>query len=161
MREAAMPKLEWSKRLSVGVEELDDDHKGLIRIINTLREGSEAEAEAKKIDRCLVALVRYAETHFAREERVLRACGYAELPEHHQEHQDFIDRLTGVAREFRSDPEGTSSFIREELQGFLEDWLIKHILIIDMEYKPLVENKAEARQAARSLLGSEIQRIAI
>ena len=125
-----MAKLEWSERLSVGVPELDEDHQTLIQIINSLREHQAAEASPKAIDRCLNALVRYAELHFAREE-------------------------------FRADPEGSSELVGDRLLEFLENWLIKHILVVDMDYKPLVEGKRAAREAAQSLKGSEVQRITI
>ena len=49
----------------------------------------------------------------------------------------------------------------EELQGFLENWLIKHILVVDMDYKPVVAGKRAASDAAKSLKGSEVQRITI
>ena len=48
-----MPKLEWSDRLSVGVPELDEDHRTLIQIINNLRGYKEGEMRPKDIDRCL------------------------------------------------------------------------------------------------------------
>ena len=156
-----MAKLEWSQRLSVGVPELDEDHKTLIQIINNLREHSEGAAEAKKIGRCLNALVRYAELHFAREERVMAACGYTALPDHHSEHESFVEEITRVARQFREDPENSSELVGDRLQEFLENWLIKHILVVDMDYKPLVEGKSAAREAAQSLKGSEVERIKI
>ena len=156
-----MPKLEWSDRLSVGVPELDEDHRTLIQIINNLRGYKEGEMRPKDIDRCLKALVRYAEWHFAREERVMAACGYTSLPGHHEEHERFVAELAEVARKFRADPEGASDLVGEELQGFLENWLIKHILVVDMDYKPVVAGKRAASDAAKSLKGSEVQRITI
>lgn len=157
-----MAKLSWSERLSVGVPELDEDHKTLINIINSLRDEAEGEETyAKRVNRQLNALIRYAETHFAREERVMSVCGYKALPEHHGEHEDFVVKITDVARRFREDPEGSSHLVGDELLEFLEDWLIKHILVVDMDYKPLVEGKREAREAAQSLKGSEITRIVI
>jgi len=156
-----MAKLEWSERLSVGVPELDEDHKTLIQIINNLRDYQEGETRPKDIDRCLNALVRYAEWHFAREERVMSACGYKSLPEHHKEHEQFVEELAEVTRRFRADQEGSSDLVGDQLLGFLENWLIKHILVVDMDYKPLVEGKRAAREAAKSLKGSEVQRITI
>ena len=69
--------------------------------------------------------------------------------------------LAEVARKFRADPEGSSELVGDRLLEFLENWLIKHILVVDMDYKPLVEGKRAAREAAQSLKGSEVQRITI
>lgn len=156
-----MAKLEWSQRLSVGVPELDEDHQTLIRIINDLRDHQEGDAEPKAIDRSLNALIRYAELHFAREERVMSACGYRALPEHHGEHQEFVAEITGIVRKFREDPKANSALVGDALLEFLENWLIKHILVVDMDYKPLVEGKRAARDAAQSIKGSEVERISI
>jgi hemerythrin-like metal-binding protein len=157
-----MAKLFWSERLSVGVPELDEDHKTLIDIINALRDDAEAgEASAKRVSKQLNALIRYAETHFAREERVMSVCGYKALPEHHEEHEDFVAKITEVARRFRDDPEGSKELVGDELLEYLENWLIKHILVVDMDYKPLVQGKREASEAAQSLKGTEITRIVI
>lgn len=157
-----MAKLFWSERLSVGVPELDEDHKTLIDIINALRVETQSEAgRAKRVNKQLNALIRYAETHFAREERVMSVCGYKALPEHHEEHEDFVAKITEVARRFRDDPEGSSELVGEELLEYLENWLIKHILVVDMDYKPLVQGKREAREAAQSLKGTEITRIVV
>ncbi len=60
--------------MCVGVPELDADHKELIKVINQLGENSEAGARGTAIRQCLFALLRYAEYHFAREEKVLAAC---------------------------------------------------------------------------------------
>jgi len=72
-----MPLLEWTEDMSVGVPELDVDHKGLIVVVNRL-EASVNDPERRNVVRqCLYALLRYAEIHFKREERVMAAC---ELP---------------------------------------------------------------------------------
>ncbi len=48
--------------------------KELIKAINQLGENSEAGARGTAIRQCLFAMLRYAEYHVAREEKVLAAC---------------------------------------------------------------------------------------
>ena len=66
----------------------------------------------------------------------------------------WVAPLIGDRKDFL-DPNKNPSF------EYLENWLIKHILVVDMDYKPLVQGKREAREAAQSLKGTEITRIVI
>jgi hemerythrin-like metal-binding protein len=152
-----MRAIEWEAEMSVGLAQLDDDHKGLIAIINRLeavREAGGPEASAE-IARALVALGRYVERHFGREEAVLDAVGYRDLTDHRRKHADFVTELHGlaVAFEARRDPA-----LAEDLVRFLTGWLIHHILIEDMAYRPLVTGNPTARQAAERYTGRALSR---
>ena len=74
-----MSQLIWTEKLSVGHERLDDDHKGLITLINRLDSKMDAEDEDEdprdrqsdpndelEIKSIFNALIRYTEIHFAR-----------------------------------------------------------------------------------------------
>ncbi len=63
-----MALMQWSEKMSVGVIELDADHKELIKVINRLGAIAEDQARQNAIRQSLFALLRYAEYHFAREE---------------------------------------------------------------------------------------------
>ena len=52
----------WTPAMSVGVDQLDDDHKGLIDVINDLATESSGEGRAAVLRQSLVSLRRYAET---------------------------------------------------------------------------------------------------
>ncbi len=60
--------MQWDEEMSVGVIELDADHKELIKVINQLGANAEDQARQNAIRQSLFALLRYAEYHFAREE---------------------------------------------------------------------------------------------
>ena len=92
-----MPYYEWSEAMSVGVPLIDSDHKALFRLINRLHDGIETEDEAEVLSQVLDSLIAYVKFHFAREEKVMEACGYPELPGHREEHARFTDRI----RKFR------------------------------------------------------------
>ena len=157
-----MAAMSWTTSMSVGVPELDDDHKGLIHIINQLDESAGAEGRQAVVRQSLVALIRYAESHFGREEEVMMVCGYPPLAAHKGEHRAFVDKVRGVADRFEGDPEGLSAFVAKELVEFLQDWLKKHIMIEDQAYKPFAERRlAEARQAAQSFRAAEVWRSSV
>lgn len=151
-----MAVMQWTENMSVGVPELDADHKELVRVINRLGECSEDAAQSRTIRQCLFALLRYAEYHFAREEKVLAACHYPEAREHKLEHRDFVDRVNRLHRRFDDSPEAAAAVFNDELLAFLRDWLIHHILIEDMAYRAHAERNPEAREAARSFKATEV-----
>lgn len=151
-----MAVLQWTEGMSVGVPELDADHKELIKIINQLAESSEDAARATAIRQCLFALLRYAEYHFAREEKVLAACHYPEVREHKLEHRDFVAQVNELHRRFDENPDDALAVVNDDLLGFLRDWLNHHILIEDMAYRTHAERNPAAREAARSFKAAEV-----
>ncbi|MFQ5972185.1 MAG: bacteriohemerythrin [Alphaproteobacteria bacterium] len=148
--------MEWDERMSVGLAELDGDHKILIEVINQLDANVGERAKSIVVRQALVVLARYAQFHFAREERVMAACGYAELPQHRVEHREFVQRIRGIAERLEKEPDARAIIVNDELLGFLKDWLRHHILIVDMAYRPVVENSVRARHAARSFRSTDI-----
>ncbi|MCG8594156.1 MAG: bacteriohemerythrin [Kiloniellales bacterium] len=147
--------MEWTPEMSVGLAELDDDHKMLVRVINQLATNT---GQAGALRQCIFALMRYAEFHFAREEHVMQACGFTALPEHKLEHEDFTAQIQALAKRFEEDPEAAAPEINEKLLDYLKNWLTHHILIVDMAYRPLVEDKPEARRAAQAFKAAELWR---
>ena len=142
--------------MSVGLPELDDDHRGLIAILNQLAKDRGDADRAAAVRQCIVALRRYAEAHFAREESVLSACGYRAIEQHKEEHEDFIQKIKEVGRKIDEDPDGASEQVSQALLNFLKDWLNHHILIEDMAYRPTIQDRPEAKKAARAFSPSEI-----
>jgi hemerythrin len=152
-----MALMQWTTKMSVGVPELDDDHKQLIAIINRLAEQSSGPPRQAIVRQCLFALRRYAEAHFGREEKVMAACNYPELGRHKDEHRQFIDRIRETTERFDQDPDQVSAHVDDDLLAFLRDWLSHHILIEDMAYRPYAEKRpGEVREAARSFRAAEI-----
>ncbi len=94
--------MQWDEEMSVGVIELDADHKELIEVINQLGTIAEDEARPSAIRQWLFALLRHAAYHFAREEareeKVMAACQYPEIREHKAEHRGFVERINHLHR---------------------------------------------------------------
>ena len=148
--------MQWDEKMSVGVIELDADHKELIKVINQLGTIAEDQARQSAIRQSLFALLRYAEYHFAREEKVMAACQYPEIGEHKLEHRDFVERINHLHRRFDEDPEEAAAIVNEALLSFLRDWLKHHILVEDMAYRPHAEHNPAAREAAKSFTATEV-----
>lgn len=126
--------LTWNESYSVGVPVLDQQHKGLIEIINRLeRSGTDSE----QVSQAFRDLDRYVNEHFRQEEAMMEAANYPDLAEHRMEHDAFRDWLQAVDRIYHNG--GTSSaYIAESVTSFLKNWLVSHIMTTDKAYKPYI-----------------------
>lgn len=130
-----MALLHWRDNLSVGVDDVDADHKHLIDLLNELHYLVFAGGDRTSVGKVLEKLVRYTEYHFDREEKLMRVAGYPGLEEHRTRHQDLARRLFEYRKSFEDRPE---SFDSEAFYDFLSEWLVVHVLDEDMKYKPYV-----------------------
>ena len=152
-----MTSIEWTRKMSVDVPELDDDHKGLLAVINELEVHATNDADAEVVRRSLNWLLRYAQTHFAREQAVMTSCKYPMLSEHIDEHRDFVNRMREVLASFDQNQALAAAEIRVTLITYLENWWRHHILAEDRKYKRCAEkNLRQSSRAAREVRGYEI-----
>ena len=123
-----MKKIEWSDEFSVGVEELDQQHKHLVTLINKLIDRQGAPIDSEMIPRILGGLLNYVQQHFSLEEELMAQHGFPNLEDHRKQHMNFTDELINMV----SDSEGAST---EELLIYLDDWLRAHLLHDDQDYR--------------------------
>jgi len=94
--------IEWTEDLSVGVDEIDEQHKELFKRINkldsALRKGK-AKAEVLKF---LEFLEEYAVTHFKTEEEFMVSCRYPEYSLHKTNHDRFKKDLAVIEKKFEA-----------------------------------------------------------
>jgi hemerythrin len=131
--------------MSVGDSYIDDDHRGLIHLINRLHENAEIEGQFDILDDITERLLDYTAFHFRREEQVLHACGYPDLAAHKAEH----DQFTASIHENRDalKPE-TAAVTARALAEYLKAWLNDHILVRDAAYKAVIKDNDEARRVS-------------
>jgi len=120
----------WSNAYSVGISQIDTQHKGLIRLINDLHSAMAAGKGKHALGAILDELVRYTESHFAFEESVLRQRQYSNLAAHHTEHR----KLTGQVIELRERFRASKLTMSVEVMQFLKNWLADHIMVHDQAY---------------------------
>jgi hemerythrin-like metal-binding domain len=132
-----MKTIEWQDEYTVGVKELDDQHRSLLKTINTLLEEQRDKYEAEKFSPALSSLIHYAYTHFATEERYLLQVHFPNLEQHVLEHIDFIMKTVGLALRIES----SGDELRIELLQYLKEWYSYHVLGTDRHYIPFLASK--------------------
>jgi hemerythrin len=130
---------QWTDDLSVGVEEIDKQHKELIRRINQLANAVLKKEAKTRIRGILNYMDEYADKHFATEERYMVQYDYAGYGDHKNEHQ----RFKNVASKLKSDfeKEGASENFALKIQHFLIDWLILHLQNYDGQMGTYLKEK--------------------
>ena len=143
--------VEWTDELSVGIQEIDEQHKILVNLINRLFDETVLnEANPSVIDQILHELVEYTVVHFAVEESLFRMFDYPEIETHIGHHHDLKAQVFEIQEKIKLDP----SIINTELLIFLKKWLENHIQQEDKLYAPfLIAHGVKSTWAKKSWLG--------
>ena len=127
----------WSDKYSVNIKEIDNQHKKLVDMLNSLHDSMKAGKGNEVLGKTLMELIQYVGTHFATEEKLLSTNGYPEYNAHKAEHT----KLTQKAIELQKDFQQGAPVITVEVLGFLKDWLQNHILGTDKKYSSFLNSK--------------------
>lgn len=118
---------EWSDELSVGVHEMDQQHKILIDKINILIE--DLNQDSPHILRDFGELGKYVIEHFNDEEVYMEKINFPSLATHKTIHKQLLEKVG----EFQGIIE-SGNLDKGKLINFLKMWLKSHIMGIDMKY---------------------------
>lgn len=129
-----MSLVSWQDSYCIGVSSIDDDHKILISLVNQLHDAREEGQTRHVVGSILNVLVEYCSIHFRREEQLMERSCYPELEAHKELHRRLCERVDGLQRQYESG-HGAAA---EELSGFLKEWLLGHILGVDVRIAPWV-----------------------
>jgi hemerythrin len=120
----------WNDRFALGVDEMDDEHKVLIEKINRLAEIFEKQGmTASALSSPFSDLAEYTKQHFSHEEAYMASIHYPGLSGHKVIHRKLLTGIDEFATQLQND-----QLDGDNLIAFLNDWLIRHILGIDMKY---------------------------
>lgn len=133
-----MPLIVWSDILSVGIKEIDAEHKELVRITNHLCDAISADHGQEALGKTLTDLVAYTQSHFAHEERLFAKTNYPDAEAHKKEHEMLTRQVIDIQRRFNEEATAALSL---EVMGFLREWLITHIQGSDMKYAPHLKSQ--------------------
>lgn len=125
----------WNPAFDMGIAEMDDDHRGLVRMINTFLEVVDNDEGLIAMDEIFRGLIDYTLTHFEREERIMAEAGFGGLDGHHLAHESLKGRV-GALRDLYLSRPGPEA--EREIHRFLAEWLTHHILKMDMQYRDTI-----------------------
>jgi len=119
--------LVWGEILSVGVDEIDEDHRKLIIIFNILNHSVMEGESLEYLAATLEELINCTVWHFSHEERLMLKYRYKGIEEHKAEHRELIQSVKELQQEIL---QADKPMVDEHIE-FLERWLTGHILTTD------------------------------
>lgn len=128
--------IDWNSAYSIGLDEIDDQHKVLFDIINGMWASVINREKGAPLLDALDELERYTVTHFTAEEAFMRSHGYSNFEVHKKQHDQFISRVRSERQSIEA-----GGPVSLDMINFLKDWLINHILVQDKAYAAEFKNK--------------------
>ena len=118
--------------LSVGIPEIDDEHRRFFVDIYALENALRASRQVIEVHDLMATLVENALNHFAHEEQLFAQFGFPDLAAHSGTHDRIATELVGLKQTFKD-----TDFSRKwlEVGAMLKDVLLNHILHEDMKYR--------------------------
>jgi hemerythrin len=121
--------LKWKEDLSIGVLEIDIQHKLLFEKFNAFLAACESQTEDDAIYRLFWFLEAYAVTHFTNEEKLMQQVAYPDFAVHREQHLAFTSQVSTLKERLRS--EGPNPALISHMRMFISTWLIEHISRMD------------------------------
>jgi hemerythrin len=126
--------IKWSDDFSVGLNEIDSQHKKLLDIINRLYKAFVDRDEDTVLEEILNDMAEYTDYHFITEEKYFMRFNYPNMDEHIKNHKIYIEKINGFKKDFESNKKITYS-----VMNFLRNWIVEHIQGTDPDYVPLLK----------------------
>ncbi len=118
-----MPLLDWINQYSIGVEEIDLQHKELFKIFNRLYDTLSSQHSTIDVYYTLDLLMDYADFHFKAEQQYMESVGYKDIDNHIAEHVYFTNEVLRLIR----DRKKSNADLTPETVIFLYRWLLCHV----------------------------------
>ncbi len=127
----------WKPDYSVGVAQLDEQHRKIFELLSTLQQAMLGKKSQDVLAGIIQELVQYAKTHFASEEAYFQMYAYPDREAHKREHEEFLQKV----QKFQADFAKGQAALSIEVFKFLGDWVKKHVLGSDKKYGPFLNSK--------------------
>ncbi len=108
----------------LGVAEMDEQHRELVRLVNRLNEAVKRKAGEAVVLRLYEELLEFTSFHFASEHRLMERYGYPAARQHDDEHNHLVAQA--VQFKVRLGEGGDLLALQS-----IKDWLVNHILYAD------------------------------
>ena len=120
--------MQWKDEYSVGVAEIDDQHKGVIDLFSVIDTAIEGRKSWSDVFFKIEQLREHARFHFALEESLMRMHGYSKQAEHVEQHKHFLDKLDQLQMTT------LSRQVTMNTINYLSNWYADHMQTQDRDF---------------------------
>jgi hemerythrin-like metal-binding protein len=130
--------IKWSEAMSCGEATVDAQHKKLVALLNAIGERALLANDMSEVEAILDDLGEYAKEHFCYEEACMDKykCPFAD--KNREEHQRLLKRVEEFKEEFAQ--KGPSHALARKLEMTLTNWIIEHLLNVDLKLKASIDS---------------------
>lgn len=121
--------IDWRDSFSLGLPEVDFEHKQMIGDINRLHGDLGADATPSEVASSLGEILSAITAHFALEEKSMVSMGYPSHSIHKSDHERLIDRLLDILDEVCAE----GRYDAATLSTAMSDWFVDHFRTHDAE----------------------------
>ena len=122
---------DWTEDLVVGIRAIDEEHRKLVDMLNTLGVASRGKSGREVLKALIDGIAVHAAAHAAGEERSMQARGYPAFDAHKTEHRHLSAELSAL----RERAHAPGFVLKPESVDTLSRWLRTHITNTDRQYR--------------------------
>lgn len=132
----------WSEDMATGHEDVDGQHKELLRRVDDLLKGAKARKGSEEIGKLMWFLKKYVRRHFRDEEKLQLEVGFPGYEAHKAQHEIFfreVQRLEALHAE-----EGENTLMIIAAINAMCEWLRNHFNKMDKQLADYLRGRGDA-----------------
>jgi hemerythrin len=119
--------IQWSDAFNTDVPAIDDQHKKLFFIAESLRKKIQTGADINAVRTVVQWLVQYCFVHFHAEEKVQEVIKYPGIAGHKQTHAMFLEECRVLMESVTACRDDGLDFPAKDVFKTVVDWLVGHV----------------------------------
>lgn len=132
----AISLIEWKDSYSIGVPDVDHEHKEMIQIINELFTHIAGDDSHATTLYFLGEIYAKIASHFALEEKIMHEKKYDEFLDHKEDHDHLLDKILDIMDEY----EQSENIDNEVFAEKLNNWFGEHFRTKDARLHKFLEH---------------------
>jgi|SRR5208282_750187 len=140
--------IEWNDWMTVGIPEIDEEHKHCIFLINEFNRSIIKKMKRTEIKKRIRLIINDAKLHFVSEEKILKKYKYPDIKDHVRKHAQVLKELRNVETMFKPPKSFNPEYMNSALR--MKIILIDHILNDDFKYAIFCKKSRDAITASKA-----------
>jgi hemerythrin len=133
--------IEWTPDMSVGIGEIDVQHRKMVRKLNDIADAVDASKDKEEIQEAVKYFEVYSEEHFRTEEGFMTLYKYPEYANHKKEHEKIMADTAEIRERF-SKGQADAKEVYDASKKVAE-WFVNHMKTTDSRMAIFLRGKVK------------------
>jgi hemerythrin-like metal-binding protein len=130
-------KIEWNESMSVGIAEIDEEHKNFIGLVNRFNDSVANRMDMTAVVKAIGEILDFVAYHFPNEETLFKNLDYPDADDHAQKHAQLRVLLGQISERAKSEH---ADYLLIEAGLRIKDEIVNHLMNEDMKYADYFRN---------------------